>query len=366
MSSYEEVTAILAQCRISHFRQAFLDNECDDSFLDIVEDGDLRELGLPLGPRVRLLKAVADRTRRGRPRAAVAVTPTRAFAPRRRRRKARRKPPSRRRRPRPRPRRGTRTTSASSAPTASRTARSRAASTSSAASASTCGGASPFAKPNRTPCARTAARRSPRSWTSGRAAPPPPPRRRGRPGAPPPPPPPRRHRRGGGAPAARGRGAEAARANAPPPRAKPARARLRAATAWRPRTRPRSLPSMRRTTPLSGRCARAPAKPRPRSVPRRGSGRARPCGAPGRQWPRWTAYVEAYAAAATGAFVDAEARALAKDRDDAAAAVISAFIGEVVAATRRDAASAALAEVAASSTPRPEGGGLEALRGVRG
>ena len=47
MSSYEEVTAILAQCRISHFRQAFLDNECDDSFLDIVEDGDLRELGLP-------------------------------------------------------------------------------------------------------------------------------------------------------------------------------------------------------------------------------------------------------------------------------------------------------------------------------
>ena len=57
-SSYEEVTAILAQCRISHFRQAFLDNECDDSFLDIVEDGDLRELGLPLGPRVRLLKAV--------------------------------------------------------------------------------------------------------------------------------------------------------------------------------------------------------------------------------------------------------------------------------------------------------------------
>ena len=68
-----------------------------------------------------------------------------------------------------------------------------------------------------------------------------------------------------------------------------------------------------------------------------------------------SAYVEAYAAAATGAFVDAEARALAKDRDDAAAAVISAFIGEVVAATRRDAASAALAE-----SSRPEVGGLEA------
>ena len=48
-SSYDEVTRILEQCRISHFRQAFLDNECDDSFLDIVEDGDLRELGLPLG-----------------------------------------------------------------------------------------------------------------------------------------------------------------------------------------------------------------------------------------------------------------------------------------------------------------------------
>ena len=81
-SSYEEVTSILAQCRISHFRQAFLDNECDDSFLDIVEDSDLRELGLPLGPRVRLLKAVADRNAARAARApAVAVTPTRAFAP---------------------------------------------------------------------------------------------------------------------------------------------------------------------------------------------------------------------------------------------------------------------------------------------
>ena len=79
-SSYEEVTAILAQCRISHFRQAFLDNECDDSFLDIVEDGDLRELGLPLGPRVRLLKAVADRNA-ARAARAPAVTPTRTFAP---------------------------------------------------------------------------------------------------------------------------------------------------------------------------------------------------------------------------------------------------------------------------------------------
>ena len=66
------------------------------------------------------------------------------------------------------------------------------------------------------------------------------------------------------------------------------------------------------------------------------------------------AYVEAYAAAATGAFVDAEARALAKDRDDAAAAVISAFIGEVVAATRRDAASAALAEVAEEGPKAPD------------
>ena len=80
MSSYDEVTAILAQCRISHFRQAFLDNECDDSFLDIVEDSDLRELGLPLGPRVRLLKAVADRNA-ARAARAPAVTPPRHFAP---------------------------------------------------------------------------------------------------------------------------------------------------------------------------------------------------------------------------------------------------------------------------------------------
>lgn len=41
----------------------------------------------------------------------------------------------------------------------------------------------------------------------------------------------------------------------------------------------------------------------------------------------------------------AEESALSKDRDEAAAAVISAFIGEVISATRRDAASAALAEM---------------------
>ena len=68
------------------------------------------------------------------------------------------------------------------------------------------------------------------------------------------------------------------------------------------------------------------------------------------------AFVEAYVAAATGAFEDAEARAavrvaafdlarLARDRQNAEAAVISAFICEVLAACRREAAAAAIAEV---------------------
>jgi len=71
------------------------------------------------------------------------------------------------------------------------------------------------------------------------------------------------------------------------------------------------------------------------------------------------AYVDAYVAAVTGAFEDAEARAAdraaaaaaarvahdaAVDRDNAAAAVISAFVDEAVVACRREAAAAALAE----------------------
>ena len=72
------------------------------------------------------------------------------------------------------------------------------------------------------------------------------------------------------------------------------------------------------------------------------------------------AYVDAYVAAVTGAFEDAEARAAdraaaaaaargahdaAVDRDNAAAAVISAFVDEAVASCRRDAAAAAIAEL---------------------
>ena len=67
-------------------------------------------------------------------------------------------------------------------------------------------------------------------------------------------------------------------------------------------------------------------------------------------------FVDAYVVAATGAFEDAEARAafrnaavdlarLARDRQNAEAAVISAFICEVLAACRREAAAAAIAEV---------------------
>ena len=197
MSSYEEVTAILAQCRISHFRQAFLDNECDDSFLDIVEDGDLRELGLPLGPRVRLLKAVADRNAaRARAPAVPPTRPSRLRPPPQGSAQAAVPPP----RPRPgSPRRGH---PREHAPTAGELAIAgcehkfcRVASTTASR-----------AKPNRTPCPNCRAPFT--GWrTSGRAVPPPP-RRRGRPGAP------RRRRRPAAssprAPAARGPEAEAA------------------------------------------------------------------------------------------------------------------------------------------------------------
>ena len=69
------------------------------------------------------------------------------------------------------------------------------------------------------------------------------------------------------------------------------------------------------------------------------------------------AYVDAYAAAATGAFEDAAAAAAAAnalnaavDRDNAAAAVVSVYLDEAVASCRRDAAAAAIAEVAEAAT----------------
>ena len=69
------------------------------------------------------------------------------------------------------------------------------------------------------------------------------------------------------------------------------------------------------------------------------------------------AYVDAYAAAATGAFEDAAAAAAAAnaldaavDRDNATAAVVSVYLDEAVASCRRDAAAAAIAEVAEAAT----------------
>ena len=347
-SSYEEVTAILAQCRISHFRQAFLDNECDDSFLDIVEDGDLRELGLPLGPRVRLLKAVADRNAaRAR---APAVTPPRAFAP-----------------PPPPP----------AAPASPRNEDNlcelcadrevdcaiagcehkfcrvcvdlwRRESVRKAQQNTMCPNCrAPFTEVVDLGTGRAAAAAPPRpAW--GSAAPPPPvslaataaeeeARRRREAEA-------REAAERERAAAARERAAAEARRREETARSHRVAAEDAAAVATFYAAREAAQWVLRVGTGKSAAEVRAEASERARAA-MWGSGAT---------MAAVTAYVEAYAAAATGAFVDAEARALAKDRDDVAAAVISAFIGEVVSATRRDAASAALAEVAASSTPDPK------------
>ena len=47
---------------LGQYAQAFVDNEIDlEVLLELTED-DLRELGLPMGPRKKLLKAVADKS----------------------------------------------------------------------------------------------------------------------------------------------------------------------------------------------------------------------------------------------------------------------------------------------------------------
>jgi hypothetical protein len=362
MSSYEEVTAILAQCRISHFRQAFLDNECDDSFLDIVEDGDLRELGLPLGPRVRLLKAVADRNAaRAR---APAVTPTRTFAP----------PPP--------PPQGSAQVAVPPPPPPAAPASPRnednlcelCADREQDCKIAGCGHRfcrvcvdlwrresvrkaqqntmcpncrAPFTEVVDLGTGRAAAAAPPRpAWG---AAPPPPPvslaataaeeeaRRRREAEA-------REAAERERAAAARERAAAEARRREETARGHRVAAEDAAAVATFYATREAAQWALRAGTGKTAAEVRAEARER---------ARAAMWGA-GATMAAVTAYVEAYAAAATGAFVHAEAEALSKDRDDAAAAVISAFIGEVVAATRRDAASAALAEVAEEGPKAPD------------
>ena len=354
-SSYEEVTAILAQCRISHFRQAFLDNECDDSFLDIVEDGDLRELGLPLGPRVRLLKAVADRNAaRAR---APAMTPPRAFAP-----------------PPPPPQGSVQVPAAPASPRnednlcelcADREVDCaiagcehkfcrvcvdlwRRESVRKAQQNTMCPNCrAPFTEVVDLGTGRAAAAAPPRpAW--GAAAPPPPvslvataaeeeARRRREAEA-------REAAERERAAAARERAAAEARRREETARSHRVAAEDAAAVATFYATREAAQWALRAGTGKTAAEVRAEASER---------ARAAMWGA-GATMAAVTAYVEAYAAAATGAFVHAEACALAKDRDDAAAAVISAFIGEVVAATRRDAASAALAEVSAEGPKSPD------------
>src|SRR5262249_34086334 len=72
---------------LGQYGQKFRDNKIDADVLADLTDGDLEKLGIPLGDRKRLLKAVAARARRqsrsdqGRQVAAASASAPRTFAP---------------------------------------------------------------------------------------------------------------------------------------------------------------------------------------------------------------------------------------------------------------------------------------------
>jgi hypothetical protein len=59
MSPVEDVRAWLEANGFGRFADVFEDNEIDSEVLAELTDDDLAKLGLPLGPRKKLLKAVA-------------------------------------------------------------------------------------------------------------------------------------------------------------------------------------------------------------------------------------------------------------------------------------------------------------------
>ena len=72
----EEVTYLLAQCGLARYLSAFRNDDVDDSCLNTLTPEDLHDLGLPMGPRVRLARAIRERNA-----AAAAAAPSAAAAP---------------------------------------------------------------------------------------------------------------------------------------------------------------------------------------------------------------------------------------------------------------------------------------------
>ena len=57
----EEVTFLLEQCGLARYVPAFKNDDVDDSCLGTLTPEDLHDLGLPMGPRVRLARAIRER-----------------------------------------------------------------------------------------------------------------------------------------------------------------------------------------------------------------------------------------------------------------------------------------------------------------
>jgi hypothetical protein len=57
-----EIAAWLRSLGLERYEQAFRDNEIDWEVLPELNEADLERLGLPLGPRKKLLKAIASRS----------------------------------------------------------------------------------------------------------------------------------------------------------------------------------------------------------------------------------------------------------------------------------------------------------------
>ena len=57
----EEVTFLLEQCGLARYLSAFRNDDVDDSCLNTLTPEDLHDLGLPMGPRVRLARAIRER-----------------------------------------------------------------------------------------------------------------------------------------------------------------------------------------------------------------------------------------------------------------------------------------------------------------
>ena len=380
----------------------FKDADVDDSCLDpgVLKDADLRELGLPLGPRVRILRAIQDRNAGARP-AAPAAAP--------------RPPP-------PPPLRAATTPPPYTAAVAAAAAAPEAddddtlcelcadrevdckiagcghtfcrvcvelwrrESVRKAQQKTMCPSCrQPFTEVVDLETGRVASKAPRSAW--GAAAPPPPvpflaaaaeeeARRSSRPAAAAPravwsaaaPPPPvpflaaaeeeeTRRRREAEAEAARERAATEARARAEEATASENAAAVATFYATN------DAPQWAQRAGSNGLCGRVPGN-NASEVRAEATEHARAAVSAHAESPAGRAYVAAYAAAAMGAFVDAKRRASAKAPDEATVAVVAAFIGETVAACRRDAAGAALAEVAAEG-PRTTPGASHRQGGTR-